>query len=102
MSLLRTKEYQKHAHSNLKCKGYADENNKWDVEREGRSLLHYCFQLGCVGHQKSNVQHALCSTLLIGIVVHVKGYISLQPALWSRLKVKIFQLCIHQVEWTLV
>lgn len=84
--LLRTKEYQEHSHHNLQEERQADKNDEWDVEGKRRSLLHDGFQLGRIGHQQGNVQHALRGALLICVVVDIHRSISLKPRRRSALQ----------------
>ena len=69
----RTKEDEQHAHTNLQHEGDGDEDHQGDEEGEARALLDDSLQLGGIGQQQCDVQHALCRTLLIGIMVHVDG-----------------------------
>lgn len=56
-----------------------DENDQWDVEGKGGPLLHDSFELGGIGHQQGDVQHALGRALLVGVVVDVDGSVPLEP-----------------------
>lgn len=93
--LLPTKEYQEHSHDNLQGEGQADEDDQWDVEGEGGPLLHDSFELGGVGHQQGNVQHALGCTLLVGVVVDVDGSVPLEPLGWPVLQPAESKIVIH-------
>lgn len=67
--VILTDEDEEDPHSDLQAEGDADESDEGSVEVW--PLLQDSLQLGSVGHQQGYVQHALCCTLLIGIVVHV-------------------------------
>lgn len=93
--LLPTKEYEEHPHQNLQGERQADENDQWDVEGKGGPLLHDGFELGGVGHQQGDVQHALGRTLLVGIVVDVDGSVPLEPLPCSALEPPERKMVIH-------
>lgn len=79
----RTEEDEQHAHTNLQHEGDGDEDHQGDEEGEASALLDDSLQLGGVGHQQCNVQHALSCALLVGIMVHVDGLV---PAPAARLQ----------------
>lgn len=68
-----TQEDEQHAHTNLQHEGNGDEDHQGDEEAEARALFDDSLQLGGVGHQQRDVQHALRCALLVGIMVHVDG-----------------------------
>lgn len=59
-------------------RGDGDEDHQGDEEGEASALLDDSLQLGGVGHQQCNVQHALSCALLVGIMVHVDGLVPAQ------------------------
>lgn len=93
--LLPTKEYQEHSHNNLQSERQTDENDQRDIEGKGGPLLHDSFELGGVGHQQGNVQHALGRALLVGIVVDVDGSVPLEPLPPSALQPTERKIVIH-------
>lgn len=86
MLWLLTKEYQEHSHHNLQGERQADEDDQGHIEGEGGPLLHDSFELGGIGHQQGDVQHALGSALLVGVVVDVDGSAPLEPLPRSALQ----------------
>lgn len=66
-----TYEDKQDPHDDLQDEGDADEADERNVEGERGSQLQDGLQLGGVGHQQRDIQHALCCTFLIGIMVHV-------------------------------
>jgi hypothetical protein len=70
--VILTDEDEEDPHSDLQAEGDADESDEGSVQGEVWPLLQDSLQLGSVGHEQGYVQHALCYTLLIGIVVHVQ------------------------------
>lgn len=75
VEVIPNKEDEQHAHSNLQREGDGDEDHQGDEEGEARALLNDSLQLGGVGHQQCDVQHALSCALLVGIMVHVDGLV---------------------------
>ncbi|KAG9339110.1 hypothetical protein JZ751_024141 [Albula glossodonta] len=57
----------------LEEQGDPDQHHHGDVILEFGALLKHSLQLGGIGHQESHVQHALCHTLLSGIMVQIDG-----------------------------
>lgn len=71
--VILTDEDEEDPHSDLQAEGDADESDEGSVQGEVWPLLQDSLQLGSVGHEQGYVQHALCCTLLIGVVVHVQS-----------------------------
>lgn len=93
--LLPTKKYQEHSHHNLQGEWQTDKNDQRDVEGKRRPLLHHGFELGRVGHQQGDVQHALGGALLVGVVVDVDGSVPLEPLRRSALEPAERKTVIH-------
>jgi hypothetical protein len=77
-----TQEDEQHAHSYLQHEGDRDEDHKGHEEGEIIALLHHGLQLRRVGHEQRDVQHALRSALLVGIMVYIDGPVPQTPAGW--------------------
>lgn len=80
-----TEEDEQHAHADLQSQGDGDEDHQGHEEGKGGALLHHGLQLGRVGHQQRDVQHALGRALLVGVMVHVDGLVPPAPSgqLWG-------------------
>lgn len=70
---VHTQEDEQHAHADLQNEGNGDEDHKGNKEAKAGALFNDSLQLGSIGHQQRNVQHALCCALLVGIMVYVDG-----------------------------
>jgi len=68
-----------------------NEDDDGEEVLELRALLQYGFQLSGVRHQQRHIQHALCYTLLGGIVVQVERFCGLTERNQFNLK-KCIQL----------
>lgn len=77
-----TQEDEQHTHSDLQHERDGDEDHKGHEEGEIIALLHHGLQLRRIGHEQRDVQHALRSTLLVGVMVYIDGPVPQTPAGW--------------------
>lgn len=77
-----TQEDEQHTHSDLQHERDGDENHKGHEEGEVIALLHHGLQLGRIGHEQRDVQHALRSALLVGVMVYIDGPVPQTRAGW--------------------
>lgn len=68
-----TNDHEEDSNDDLQEQRDADEGDEGGIVLRGRPLLQHRFQPHGVGHEESHVQHALCHTLLGGIMVQVDG-----------------------------
>lgn len=68
-----TNDHKEDSDDDLQEQGDADESDEGSIVLRGWPLLHHCFQPHGIGHEESHIQHALCHTLLGGIMVQVDG-----------------------------
>lgn len=83
VEVILDQEDEQHAHSYLQHEGDRDEDHKGHEEGEIIALLHHGLQLRRVGHEQRDVQHALRSALLVGIMVYIDGPVPQTPAGWQ-------------------